>query len=130
MKNKSFHFKYGGYLVYLVFLLGFFVSGGVAYMHFVMGKWFFGAWALFSIFMLPRPVLALVLLAGHKSGVFVNMPAVLRMIFPRTMQRYRGDSFIYYEGKQIIKSVISELGWLIVWLVPIIEFFLPIYSVT
>lgn len=65
-ERKSFLYEYGGYLVYLVFLIGLFLNGAVAYMHYGAGKWFFGTWALLSIVFLPRPALALILLAGHK----------------------------------------------------------------
>jgi len=121
-QHYSFLFKYGWCIIYLVFLIGLFLNGSVAISYFRNGRWLLGIWALFSILILPKAALGLILIAGHKSIVFLNMPEIIRGIFPRTMQRYRSDSLIYISGNPILIGVVRELIWLGIGLFPIITF--------
>lgn len=94
--RNSFLWKYGGYIVYIVFFIGFFLNGGVATFYFLNEKWLFGIWALFSIFLLPKAILGFILrlsyLVLHNPLVFINMPQIMWKIFPGTMQKYRSNS--------------------------------------
>ncbi len=115
-------FKYGGYIIYLVSLIGLFLNGGVATLHFINGRWLFGIWALFSIILLPKATLGLILLLGRKSIVFMNMPPIMWKIFPSTMQKYRSDSLISIFGNPVLKGFVREIIYLVISLVPIIVF--------
>ncbi|MEW6456935.1 MAG: hypothetical protein AB1410_09530 [Acidobacteriota bacterium] len=121
-RHYTFIFKYGGYIVYLVFLIGLFLNGGVAILYFKNGQWLFGIWALSSIILLPKVTLGLILILGRKSIVFMNMPMIIWKIFPGTMQKYRSDSLISIFGNPVLKGFIKQIIWLVISLVPIIAF--------
>jgi len=121
-RHYTFIFKYGGYIIYLVFLIGLFLNGGVATLYFKNGQWLFGIWALSSIILLPKATLGLILILGRKSIVFMNMPMIMWKIFPGTMQKYRSDSLISIFGNPVLKGFIKQIIWLVISLVPIIAF--------
>ena len=122
-RHYTFIFKYGGYIIYLVFLIGLFLNGGVATLYFKNGQWLFGIWALSSIIILPKATLGLILILGRKSYVFLNMPMILRRIFPGTMRKYRSDSLSFpVFGNPVLKGFIKQIIWLVISLVPIIAF--------
>lgn len=121
-RHYTFILKYGGYIIYLVFLIGLFLNGGVATLYFKNGQWLFGIWALSSIILLPKVTLGLILILGRKSIIFMNMPMIMWKIFPGTMQKYRGDSLISIFGNPVLKGFIKQIIWLVISLVPIIAF--------
>jgi len=92
--RNTFLWKYGGYTIYLVFLIGLFLNGGVATLNFINGRWLFGIWALFSIILLPRATLGFILRLSwmmRNPLVFMNMPTTMWKVFPGTMQKYRSE---------------------------------------
>lgn len=121
-RHYTFLFKYGGYIVCLFFLVGLFLNGAVATLHFKNGQWLFGIWAIFSIILLPKATLGLILLLGRESSVFLNMPMIIGKVFPGTMQRYRSDSLISIFGNPVLKGFMKEIIWFVISLVPIIAF--------
>lgn len=120
-RHDSFLFKYGGYVVYLVFIIGLSLNGGVGILYFRDRQWLLGIWALFSILMLPKAALGFILIADRKDA-FLNMPEIIRGIFPRTMRRYRGDSMFYLEDNSVREGVIKEFIWLGISFFPILAF--------
>lgn len=124
VEGETFLCKYGCYLVYFVFLIGLFLNGGVAIVHFINGRWLFGVWAIFSIYLLPKAVLGLILLLGRKSVVMVlDMPRILWKIFPGVIQKYRSDSAYYFLiTLALLKGVVREIILVVISLVPIIVF--------
>ena len=124
--RNTFLWKYGGYTIYLVFLMGLFLNGGVAALNFINGRWLFGIWELFSIILLPRATLGFILrLSWMKRNplVFMNMPTIMWKIFPGTMQKYRSDSLSVF-GNPVLTGFIKEIIWFLISLVPIIIFIL------
>lgn len=121
-RHYTFLFKYGGYIVYLVFLIGLFLNGSVAILHFMNNQWLFGIWAIFSIILLPKATLGIVLILGRESIVFMNMPMLIWKIFPGTMGKYRSESLISITGNPALKGFMREGIWLVICLVPIIAF--------
>lgn len=121
-RHYTFLFKYGGYIVYLVFLIGLFLNGSVAILHFMNNQWLFGIWAIFSIIFLPKATLGIVLILGRESIVFMNMPMLIWKIFPGTMEKYRSESLISITGNLVLKGFMREGIWLVICLVPIIAF--------
>ena len=116
--RDTFLFEYGTYIVYLVFLMGLFLNGTVAGLHFINGRWLFSIWAIFSIILLPKAALGLICLLGRESIVSTNMSFMIMKIFPRTIQKYR-----YAFGSQVLKGFLREIIWLVLSLVPILVFF-------
>ncbi len=116
-QRDTFLFEYGTYIVYLVFLMGLFLNGTVAVLHFINGRWLFGIWAIFFIILLPKAALGLICLLGQKRGVFINMSYIIGKIFPRTIQKYR-----YAFGSQVLKGFLREIIWLVLSFVPILVF--------
>lgn len=121
--RETFLFKNGGYIVYLIFLIALIINLIVSIHYFGNASWLFGIWALVSIFIISKAVLGLILLVGHKSIVFLNMPMIIWKVFPWTMQRYRSDALISFYHP-ILKGFIRELFWLGIGLFPLIYFFL------
>jgi len=121
-QHYTFLFKNGCYIVYLVFFIGLFLNGSVAILHFMNKKWLFGIWAIFSIILLPKATLGLVLILGRKSIVFLGMPMIIWKIFPGTMQKYRSESLISITGNPVLKGLMIEATWLVISIVPIIAF--------
>lgn len=121
-QQYTFIFKYGGYIIYVVFLIGLFLNGGVATLYFKNGQWLFGIWALSSIILLPKATLGLILILGRKSLVFMNMPMIMWKVFPGTMQKYRSDSLISIFGNPVLKGFIKQIILLAISLMPIIAF--------
>ena len=124
--RNTFLWKYGGYTIYLVFLIGLFLNGSVATLNFINGRWLFGIWALFSIILLPRATLGFILrLSWMKRNplVFMNMPTIMWKLFPGTMQKYRRDSLVVFYNP-MVKGFIKEIILIIVSLVPITIFIL------
>ena len=124
MKEKldSFLFKYGGYIIYLVFLTGLFLNGYMGIFYFKNGPLWLGIWALLSIFILPKSVLGLVLLFGRRSLLYTNLPGLIRGLLPRTIQGYRDISLSVVFGSPEWKRLIKETIWLAVGLLPLIVF--------
>lgn len=122
--ENSFFWKYGGRVVYIVFFVSFFLNGSIAVYNFLNGQWLFAIWALFSILILPKVTLGFILnfsyLILHNPLVFINMPQIMRKLFPGTMQKYRRDSIGFHNRmeKELIKNIIL----IIVSLTPIIIF--------
>lgn len=58
----------GAYIVYIAFFLGLFLYGGAAIIHFLNGQWLFGIWAIFSIIILTKATLGLILIYGANLG--------------------------------------------------------------
>ena len=122
--KNSFLWKYGGSIVYIVFLIGFFLNGGIATFNFLNKQWLFAIWALFSILILPKVTLGFILnfsyLILHNPLVFINMPQIMWKLFPGTMQKYRRDSIGFHNRmeKELIKNIIL----IIISLTPIIIF--------
>jgi hypothetical protein len=117
-QRHAFLFEYGAYIVYLVFLMGLFLNGTVAVLHFINGRWLFGIWAIFSIILLPKAALGLICLLGQKSIVCMNMSFIIGKIFPSTIQKYRYAFF----GSQVLKGFLREIIWLVLSFVPILVF--------
>ena len=127
--GRPFLRTYGYYIVYLAFLFGLGVDGGLAIYYFGDGQWLMAVWAFFAILILPKATLGLILLAvgmrfkaGGKPITVYDMPLILRNIFPRTMRRYRYDSSIFIFRGRVLRSVIRELIWLGISLFPVIGF--------
>ena len=116
-RHYTFLFRYGGYIVYLSFLVGLLLNGVVATLHFKSGQWLFGIWAIFSIILLPKATLGLILVVGRESHVFLNMPKIISELFPGTIRRYRT---IF--GNKILKGFMKEIIWFVIGIVPIIVF--------
>jgi len=123
--RNSFLWKYGGSIVYIVFLIGFFLNGGISTFNFLNKQWLFGIWAIFSIFLLPKSILGFILrlsyLILHNPLVFLNMPQIMWKIFPGTMQKYRRDTF-NVSGNPMLKEFIKETILIVISLVPFIIF--------
>jgi len=121
-ERDTFLFKYGTFIVYLVFFIGLFLNGNVAAQHFINARWLFGIWALFSILLLPKATLGLILLLGWKSLVFMNMSFVIYKVFPGTIQKYRSDSLVSGLGNPVLNGFIRQIFWLVISFVPIVVF--------
>ncbi len=122
-EHETFLFKNSGYIVYFVFIIGIFLNGGLSIHYFINGFWYFGIWAILSIMILPKAVFGLILLLGEKSIVSMNMPMILRGIFPKTMHRYGSLSLVSSFGHPVLRGFIREIIWLGIGLFPVIIFF-------
>lgn len=122
--RNAFLWKYGGYTVYFVFLMGLLINGSVAILNFINNRLVFAIWALFSIILLPRATLGFILRLSwmmRNPLVFMNMPTIMWKVFPGTMQKYRNDSLSVF-GNPVLSGFIKEIIWLVISIVPIIIF--------
>lgn len=117
----GFLFNYGGYVVYAAFIVGLILNTAAALSYFSARNPILGLWALAAIFALPKSVLGLILLLGRKSLVFLNMPSIIRNLFPGTMRKYRSDSLnrIFSGINPVAQGFMYQLLWLVLALLPL-----------
>jgi hypothetical protein len=114
-------FRYGGYLVYIVFLVALVQYARVIYQGFEDESWYLCIWALIGIFTLPKAVLGLVLIAGRNQSVALNIPFILWHVFPGTLSRYNTvASPDCLAGTLLTKAKRREILWLAFSLCPLV----------
>ena len=115
-QNFSFLFKNSGYIIYITFLIGLLLNLFLFITYLKLGQWFLGIWAVFSIIIIPKAVLAIILVVGYKDAINLNMPIIFNQIFPNTMQKYGNDLFSYNRSKVLAKHTLL----LIISFIPLI----------
>lgn len=119
--KQTFLSKNVSYIVYWIFLIGLLLNSVMALLYFKSGLIFLGIWAVLAIFMLPKCVLALLLIIGYKS---IDPPSdlsrIIYSVYPRTILRY--DSMVLLVRGGRIGGILKQIFWLAIALGPLIRF--------
>lgn len=118
--HYSFLYDYWVYIVYLAFFVGLFLNGGIAISYFMNSQWMLGIWAIFSIILLPKAILGIVLVLGWKSVFFTNSSFIIQSIFPGTMRKYGVDILSFNFPHTVLKGLSKQIIWLIISFIPIV----------
>ena len=116
----SFLNNYGTYIVYLAFFIGLLLNGGVAISCFMDSQWMLGIWAIFSIILLPKAILGIVLVLGWEDVVSMNISFIIRSMFPGTMRKYGIDILSFNFPYTVLKGLSKQTIWLIISITPIV----------
>jgi hypothetical protein len=126
--RDGFLYHRGGYLVWLVLLLGLLVNGTLAVRYVTGGEPLWAGLAILSIFIIPRATFGLILLVGRKSQVRANMPLGFAKLFPSTYRNYGGfgvDALVAIGDPYAeMKAYLCHVAWLALGLVPLAVFFI------
>jgi len=119
-KFYNFLAKYGTYIIYLFFLVSLILNVLFSFYYFSQKNILLGIWCLVAIYMIPKSVLALILILGYKRPIIsLNMSRIIRKLFYRIMQRY---SFLR-EADLFDRFMIEFVVWFLGSLFPIIYYF-------
>ena len=119
-KFYNFLAKSGTYIIYLFFLVSLILNVLFSFYYFSQKNILLGIWCLVAIYMIPKSVLALILILGYKRPIIsLNMSRIIRKLFYRIMQRY---SFLR-EADLFDRFMIEFVVWFLGSLFPIIYYF-------
>jgi len=119
-KFYNFLAKYGTYIIYLFFLVSLILNVLFSFYYFSQKNILLGIWCLVAIYMIPKSVLALILILGYKRPIIsLNMSRIIRKLFYRIMQRY---SFLR-EADLFDRFMIEFVVWFLGSLFPIVYYF-------
>ena len=124
--KETFLYKNGNTIVLQVFLISLIISIILSIYYFINGIWLFGIWAFFSIFMIPKATLGLILIIGRKDIIAYNLSPSVYRLYSGTIARYRNISSLY--GNSVLMGFIRESLWLGVALTPLIYFLVKIIT--
>lgn len=119
LEDLPFLYRNGGYVVCYFILIGLLLNAPLAFIFFKEGKWILCVWSIFSIFLLPKATLGLVLIMGRNSFIEINMPLSFWNLFPRTMAKYRSAELISVFGNPVLKWFVLEIFWFLISFIPL-----------
>ncbi len=118
--ESGFLLQYGGLVTLGAFLLSLIANGIATVAFFSSDSIVLGLWALGAIFALPKAVLGFILIMARDTPLaVVGLPMILNSLFPRTVQRYRGDNLVFESVYHRARNgYIRETLWLLFGLLP------------